>query len=443
MSNQPTVQAGLSSHPTLSSTSETVPVGKFATKGSASTVRTGASNFPNLASGIPQAMNSHSGWEGRSLGEYQIGKLLGAGGNGLVYLAVHRWLERAVAIKFLNDIQAADAQAVDRFRREAQVAANLIHPGIVRATDGGTIGNQVFLVTDYVDGLDLTSVLHHFQQSCPGSIGLPVAEVCQVGIQAADALQFISSKGIVHRDIKPSNIMLDRSGSIRILDLGLARAQQHGHTMTATGQVMGTIDYMAPEQASDPRRVNHLADIYSLGCTLYFLLAGRPPLDTSTHETLASKLMATLDREPTAISTFRKDVPAKLENLILRMMEKDPALRPQSFAAITKELQAFSSDANLTALLSGSPAQLQQAATTKSDSVVDQLADYIERAGIYALLMMGVFFGFVEAVPSTRPGQRKRYRFSFRWLKPVGIIAFLIFLIWSSGIRFERAPDIQ
>ncbi|MFO0943418.1 MAG: serine/threonine-protein kinase [Pirellulales bacterium] len=394
-----------------------------------------------MASDVPT--QARAGWEGRSLGEYQIGKLLGAGGNGLVHLAVHRWLERTVAIKFLNDIQAGDAQAVDRFRREAQVAANLIHPGIVRATDGGTIGNQVFLVTDYVDGLDLSSVVQHFQRSCPDSIALPVAEACQIGIQAAEALQFISSKGIVHRDIKPSNIMLDHSGEIRILDLGLARTQQHGHTMTATGQVMGTIDYMAPEQASDPRRVSHLADIYSLGCTLYFLLVGRPPLDTSSQETLAAKLMATLDREPTAINVFRKDVPAKLENLILRMMEKDPANRPQSFAQISKELQAFGATASLAGLLTGSPAQLQQNTMKKSDSIVDQLADYIERAGMYAMLMMGVFFGFVEADPIVRPGQRKRYRFSTRWLKPFGIIAFLIFLVWATGIRFEPAPDIH
>lgn len=379
-------------------------------------------------------------WEGRSLGEYQIGKLLGAGGNGLVYLAVHRWLERAVAVKFLNDIQAGDAQAVERFRREAQVAAHLIHPGIVRATDGGTVGSQVFLVTDFVDGLDLTSIVHEYQRLTRDSIGLRVAEACEIGAQAAAALQFISSKGIVHRDIKPSNIMLDRGGEVRILDLGLARTQHHGHTMTATGQVMGTIDYMAPEQASDPRRVSHLADIYSLGCTLYFLLTGRPPLDTAGTESLAAKLMATLDREPPALGKFSKDIPNKLEDLIHRMMDKDPTKRPQTFAIITKELQNFASGANLPALLTSSAGQLASQRTVKTESSIDQMADWIERGMIYAVLMLGVFFGFIEADPIVRPGQRKRYSFSFKWLKPFGAILFIAFIVWMSGIRFSATP---
>tara|TARA_R110002049_G_scaffold27321_3_gene94423 strand:- start:62213 stop:63541 length:1329 start_codon:yes stop_codon:yes gene_type:complete len=361
-------------------------------------------------------------WTGRSLGKYIIGELIGRGGNGEVYHATHQWLDRSVAIKFLIGIRADDHESAERFRREAQVAASMIHPNIVRATDGGIVADQLFLVTDLVDGFDLSELIQRHHR-------LSVADVCEIGFQAATALGFVASYNTVHRDVKPSNLMLDRDGTVKLLDLGLARTMDGGHTMTATGQVLGTIDYLAPEQATDPRRVDHRADVYSLGCTLYYLLAGKAPFSTDHLDTLTAKLLATIETDPTPIRKVRRDVPAKLAALIESMLDKEPGRRPATFQTIAQSLKPFAADADLMALVSidGKPATYSKQPHTPMSLQVGDLMRVSSKATV-RLCLRGL--GFLEPVPLQRAGQRQTYRFSFRWLKLVTAISLFAVLLW-------------
>jgi serine/threonine protein kinase len=205
------------------------------------------------------------------LGEYRLLEKLGEGGMGTVYKARHTELDRIVAIKVMRPGRLTEVEAAARFRREIKLTGRLDHPHLVRALDARTVGDMHFLVTEYVDGLDL--------QTLSDRLGpLPVADVCELVRQAALGLQCAHEHGLVHRDIKPSNLMLDRRGQLKILDLGLARvvgAVSASQQVTTIGQVMGTPDYIAPEQVGDSRGADIRADIYSLGCTLYLLLVGQ------------------------------------------------------------------------------------------------------------------------------------------------------------------------
>ena len=226
-----------------------------------------------------------SRWIDRRVEQYVVRQLLGCGGMGEVYLAEHRWLDIPVAIKILRPAFGQDAVAVERFHREARLAAKLNHPNIVRAIDGGTVEDTCYLVTEYLDGFDLEQLV---QQTGP----LPPAQACWIICQLADALQHAHEHQLIHRDIKPQNAMLLNNGSVKLLDLGLARAQwtEAATQMTATGQFMGTVDYVSPEQALDTSAIDHRADIYSLGCTMYFLLTGRPPFAGEGFESVVSKI---------------------------------------------------------------------------------------------------------------------------------------------------------
>ncbi len=393
----------------------------------------GYSNAPTHTDGSGRV------WSGRTLGEYEIGGLLGKGGNGEVYRATHRWLARPVAIKFLVGVRADDYDSTQRFQREARVAAAMIHPNIVRATDGGTVGQQLFLVTDLVDGCDLSQLVERYKK-------IGVANVCAIGFQAATALGFIAARNTVHRDVKPSNLMLDREGTVKLLDLGLARVMDHGHTMTATGQVMGTIDFMAPEQATDPRRVDHRADIYSLGCTLYFLLAGRAPFSTDHLDTIAAKLLATMESDPIPIRTFRREVPTKLAELIESMLDKDPSRRPRDFESVAKSLQPMMVGANLVALASIglTPDLSTQAART---TITSHVEDFIAASARSTARLILQACGVVEPVAGLRPGQRQSYRFSFRWLRGIAVIGAFAWFLWFTGFRIQTydedySPDV-
>src|SRR5688572_22053119 len=204
--------------------------------------------------------------------DYRLVARLGQGGMGTVYRALHSRLGKVVAVKVLPpDLMQADA--VSRFQREMRAVGKLHHPNIVQAFDAGEHEGTHFLVMECVDGCDLHSLV---KQRGP----LSIADACEIVRQAAVGLQHAHQHGLVHRDIKPSNLMLSEEGQVKLLDLGLALIQgptNQGGDLTMACQVMGTPDFVAPEQASDSHSVDIRADIYSLGCTLYYLLSGAPP----------------------------------------------------------------------------------------------------------------------------------------------------------------------
>ena len=274
---------------------------------------------------------------GLLIGNYLILDKLGQGGMGMVFKARHRRLGRVVALKILPPSFARDKTAVDRFKREVEAAGRLKHPNIVAALDADEDRGVHFLVMEYVEGSDLDHVVRHRGQ-------LPLGQALDFMIQAARGLEAAHGQGIVHRDIKPSNLMLDGAGTVRVLDLGLARiadasnpfGQAAGARLTQSGTYMGTVDYMAPEQAEDARRADHRADIYSLGCTLYFLLTGREPF---VGETVLKRLMAHMERPAPMLRAVRPDVPTGIEDVYQKMMAKRPSDRPESMTEVIRLLE--------------------------------------------------------------------------------------------------------
>jgi WD40 repeat protein len=266
---------------------------------------------------------------------YRVLTLLGAGGMGAVYKAEHRLMERVVALKVVAQAVVSNEAYVERFRREVKAAALLSHPNIVAAHDAEQAGDVHFLVMEYVEGTDLARWV---ADRGP----LPVAEACAYARQCAAGLQHAHEHGMIHRDIKPHNLMRTRDGTVKILDFGLARlAAEAGSApgnVTAQGTILGTVDYLAPEQADDARQADIRSDIYSLGCTLYHLLSGRPPFPKGT---LVQKVMAHQERQPQSLLELRPDVPPDLLRVIERMMAKLPERRYQTPAEVCSALEPF------------------------------------------------------------------------------------------------------
>ncbi|HWY86883.1 MAG TPA: sister chromatid cohesion protein PDS5, partial [Gemmataceae bacterium] len=289
---------------------------------------------------------------------YRTGDLIGVGGMGAVYKAEHLLMQRPVAVKVLNHELIDNPATVDRFRREVRAAARLTHPNIVAAFDAEQAGDVHFLAMEYVEGVSLA-------RRCAEYGPLPVAEACSYARQAALGLQHAHECGMVHRDIKPQNLMLTAGGQVKILDFGLARfvmesvpvgamlpiqgdsAPTSGidgkaKPLTQIGVVMGTPDYIAPEQAQDSHQADIRADIYSLGCTLYDMLAGHAPFPDGNA---VQKIKAHLHKTPPPLKTLRRDVPLELVRVIERMMAKDPAQRYQTPAEAAAALAPFASSA--------------------------------------------------------------------------------------------------
>ena len=220
---------------------------------------------------------------------------------------------------------------VERFRQEVQAAARLAHPNIVTAYDADQEGDVHFLVMEFVEGTTLDRLV---QEQGP----LPVADACDYIMQAAQGLQHAFERGMVHRDIKPSNLLLTPDGQVKILDFGLARfisERTERSSITKEGTIVGTPDYMAPEQARDAHQADIRADIYSLGCTFYCLLTGGPPF---TKGSSLHKLLAHQDQSPVPIADVRPEVPEQVIRLVERMLAKDPAERPQTPAEVAQAL---------------------------------------------------------------------------------------------------------
>ncbi|MCA9059104.1 MAG: protein kinase, partial [Planctomycetaceae bacterium] len=270
------------------------------------------------------------------LGEYLILDRVGQGGMGSVYRAMHRRMKRQVAIKMLRrDIANADALS-KRFLREIEVAARLRHPNIVTAYDAGESHGISFLVSEYVDGQNLADLVHDY-----GPLSIPLA--VDIILQSARALACAHAEGIIHRDVKPSNLLLDNDGNVKLLDVGLARVNSADGTesdsqrdLTTTGVMMGTVDYMSPEQALNTRMADERSDLYSLGCTLFFLLTGRSPFGRGTA---MERLIAHREAAIPLLSELWDQFPKSLDDLLSCMMAKNPANRPPTAAELIQYLE--------------------------------------------------------------------------------------------------------
>jgi serine/threonine protein kinase len=297
--------------------------------------------------------------KGLKFGEYTVLDKLGEGGMGVVLRARHGRMEREVAIKVLPARSLQNQESVNRFYKEVRAAAKLIHPNIVTAFDASENAGTHYLVLEFVDGKDLSEIL---RDSGP----LPVAQAVECTIQAARGLEYAHSKGLVHRDIKPANLLLDKDGTVKILDLGLARLEHENASrdgLTKSGQIMGTVDYMSPEQARDTKHADARADIYSLGCTLYRLLTGMPVYE---RDSIMNKMMAHAGDPIPNLTSVRADVPERLNTVFQKMVAKRADDRQQTMTEVIADLSA--------ALASDSPPQRRLAEPAPDSALSDFFA---------------------------------------------------------------------
>ncbi len=278
---------------------------------------------------------------------YEITQLLGEGGMSYVYKATDKQLQRTVAIKTLKPNYVEQEKFVERFKREAQTAANLNHPNIVQIFDWG-IGDEPFFVMEYIEGNTLTSIIANKRT-------ISMNDILFIGAQVSSGLQAAHSKGLVHRDIKPGNIMITPEGKVKVTDFGIVSLQNEESDITKTGSILGTASYISPEQAQG-KPVSKESDLYSLGTVLYELITGRPPFDGDTPIATATKHITD---KPEKLSAYRADIPKGIENAVLKLLHKYPKDRfknAEDLRAVLlqqkTQLQAIQTQENLVDLTS-------------------------------------------------------------------------------------------
>jgi WD40 repeat protein len=286
-----------------------------------------ATEYQNAGLGSPQEPD-----EIGRLGAFRVIKLLGSGGMGSVFEAIDSQLGRHVALKVLRPRLAGSEIARQRFLREARAAAALEHDHLVAIYQVGEDNGVPYLAMPLLHGESLHNRLQ-------GGARLAVGEAIRIAREIAEGLAAAHAHGLVHRDVKPANIWLEEAtGRVKILDFGLARSADEGARLTQDGTILGTPAYMAPEQASGERQVDHHSDLFSLGCVLYRMLTGKTPFATSSH---AATLLAITHQNPTPARTLNPEVPLGLDELVLRLLAKNPAARPESARAVVDALRAL------------------------------------------------------------------------------------------------------
>lgn len=297
-------------------------------------------------------MTSSNPEPGEVLEDYELLERIG-GNMGLVFKARHRLLDKVVVLKLVPTECIADPARLTRFQREVRVMGQLGHPNLVTAADARSVDNWHLVAMEWIDGIDL-------QQLVRARGPLPVAAACEVARQAAQGLQYAHEHGLIHRDIKPSNLMLTRAGILKVIDMGLALIREDSAAqLTRTGLVLGTMSYCAPEQFRDASHVDIRVDIYSLGCTLYHLLTGKPPY--SERKSFAEVVEAHL-HEPFPGLVEAPDAPAGLEAVLMRMTAKDRDARFSTPGEVVEALEPYAHGADLRPLV---PERTPQAPTIR------------------------------------------------------------------------------
>ncbi|HEY4260869.1 MAG TPA: serine/threonine-protein kinase [Schlesneria sp.] len=355
----------------------------------------------------------------RRIGNYELLALIGTGGSGNVFRARHIHLGRDAAVKLLLPQYSGSRVARLRFFGEMKSIGRLDHPYIVHADDAGEYEQTLYLAMELVVGENVDSFARRLGP-------LPVPDACEIIRQASIGLQHIHENGLVHRDLKPSNLLLSKNG-VKITDLGLAlliREVKNDHRLTGTETVLGTTDYMAPEQAEGSHEVDIRADLYSLGCTLYRLLAGRPPFSGAAYDTALKKMVAHASHPIPNIQQWRVDVSLELAAIIQRLMSKDRNNRYATPIELAHKLEPFCGDLDLVKLGITAPIQphLPRSATfkEKTDPVKDSAT---------------------QIIPSDDPAV-PRYIIQHRWVM-IGIIGLVALILMLSVREFTREPAIE
>jgi serine/threonine protein kinase len=270
-----------------------------------------------------------------SLGPYTITDWIGQGGMGQVFKAVHKMLGRECAIKVLP-LDKSTPEAIDSFMREMRTQALLDHPNLVRAYDAGHDGNVHYLVTEYVPGTDLRQLVRR-------QGALTMQQAAQVISQAARGLDYAHQRGLIHRDVKPGNILVTPDGVAKVSDLGLSGFMHELGTDPRAGKIVGTADYLSPEQIRNPVEITAVSDIYSLGCTLYYAISGKVPFPGGTTRDKARRHM---EETPWHPRRFNSEISEEFVEVIADMMEKDPRARVQSAADVAARLEPWARESS-------------------------------------------------------------------------------------------------
>ncbi len=294
--------------------------------------------------------------------DYQLLERVGQGGMGVAYKARHTKMDRLVAIKLLSRNFLRDPQAIARFERETRTAGLLDHPHIVRAFDAGEVYHRHFLVLEYLDGKNISEIATEY-----GPIS--IANASEIIRQTALGVQYAHEKGLVHRDLKPSNLMLVRpsvdskelAATVKILDYGLSQmvvspGDKITGALTDTGQIMGTLEYMAPEQCKDSRDITPQADLYSLGATLYKLLTGQAPYSRDEYDSFGKLFQAKISDTPQPVQSLRAEIPKGLADIVDQLLSMSPASRPTA-EELAEQLVPFTEGHNLASLLNSPTVQ--------------------------------------------------------------------------------------